>query len=221
MISIEEFNKLKQANHILNRGTKKLGVKPMYIEQDEDFKPEKYLAEEVQRKQEAKKNNFVKEKIKQKSSNTPKPIQLQSELDKIAFKLKNEKSNFKVTNKVWVNLIYLLIGTLILGFVFLVMKPINQNKDAATKVEKITKQNSPLKTGKQLAICSGNFKRELEAKRYLNELEERLGVPLQLIKAGDLYTVQIGESYTSHDDAMIVFDELSRYSITNLSIRFL
>ena len=57
------------------------------------------------------------------------------------------------------------------------------------------------------------------AETYKKALNDKLGVPLKVVKHENSFSVQIGPAYANHDDALLVFDELSRYSVKNLSIK--
>ncbi len=110
----------------------------------------------------------------------------------------------------------LLIFVVILSAYALIFafSPFNGNVKPTKKEALETISNS-----NKLIITSGQFISEAEAKLYKAELKSRLGIPLKILKAGDAYTIQVGPSYSSHEDALIVFDELSRYSVANLSLR--
>ena len=73
--------------------------------------------------------------------------------------------------------------------------------------------------GHGMVITSGAFKTLAEAEKFRDELSEKLGVPLEILHDSKYFTVQIGPSYENHADAMVVYDELSRYSIGNLALR--
>lgn len=81
-------------------------------------------------------------------------------------------------------------------------------------------QSALANPGGSLLITSGHFISEKEARDYKAELKSRVGIDLKLLKIGDIYTVQVGPSYPTHEDALLVFDELSRYAVADLSLRF-
>jgi len=123
-------------------------------------------------------------------------------------------------------LIYVFLILIISLLAVLVFKTNNFNIiDPVTPVAKATIDPSKVLADQQslaptgLKICSGNFKTHKEAEKYRRVLSERLGVPLQTIKDGISYTVQIGPEYENHSDALVVFEELSRYAVVNLSLR--
>ena len=82
-----------------------------------------------------------------------------------------------------------------------------------TKIQKVSDQ-SPL------MILSGTFDTQRAAQAHKTKLEERLGVKLEVIKFGKKYTVRIGPSFNNHEDAMLVFNELSKYKVKDLVLSF-
>jgi hypothetical protein len=87
-----------------------------------------------------------------------------------------------------------------------------------TKLQELTKIVSSAEK-RSLIITSGSFLEQSQASSYQKALKDRLGVPLKLVKDGQTFSIQIGPAYANHDDALVVFDELSRYSVKNLSIK--
>jgi len=106
-------------------------------------------------------------------------------------------------------------------FAFKPVSTATESKQATqeeTKIQKLTKVVNSTEP-RSLIITSGDFGAKSEAEAYQEDLKAKLGVPLKLVKRGASYSVQIGPAYADHDDALIVFDELSRYSVENLSIK--
>jgi biopolymer transport protein ExbD len=124
-----------------------------------------------------------------------------------------QESDFSLLKSI--SIVSLIIFAL-LTFVF-VFKPFANSKpqDELTAITK--NSNTVLK--QKLIITSGNFVSQNSALLYQKNLKERLGVNLKLIKTDEVYSIQIGDAYANHEDALIVFDELSRYSVKNLAIK--
>lgn len=124
-----------------------------------------------------------------------------------------QESDFSLLKSI--SIVSLIIFAL-LTFVF-VFKPFANSKlqDELTAITK--NSNTVLK--QKLIITSGNFASQNSALLYQKNLKERLGVNLKLIKTDEVYSIQIGDAYANHEDALIVFDELSRYSVKNLAIK--
>jgi hypothetical protein len=199
----EEINKLKLANTILNRSTKRLGIRPLNVGEFQN----PYVAEKRQRptyKYLGKRN-----------------------IGEIAAKLKKEQEtniNFKKTTKMQ-TAIYSVLTIVVVFFLVFVFNPaeiiasfsVNSRPNPQLLVKT---DNDVSDKARELVVCSGVFNNINDANKYKSDLSERLGVPLKVLKDGSIYTVQIGPAYKSHEDAVIVFDELSRYSVSNLSLRF-
>jgi biopolymer transport protein ExbD len=124
-----------------------------------------------------------------------------------------QESDFSLLKSI--SIVTLIIFAL-LTFVF-VFKPF-ANSNSQDELPAITK-NSNTVLKQKLIITSGNFVSQNSALLYQKNLKERLGVNLKLIKTDEVYTIQIGDAYANHEDALIVFDELSRYSVKNLAIK--
>ena len=106
----------------------------------------------------------------------------------------------------------------IVYFGFLMFNP-NKSTAQLNKAEILSKE-AFAHSDKSLIITTGSFDDETSADLFKNDLSERLGVPLKTIKDKNKFIIQIGPSYENHDDAFLVFDELSQYSIGKLSVRF-
>lgn len=196
----DEINKLKLANSIINRGTRKLGVRPLNLGYFE---------------------NPYRTKAKQSTTHNlvPRP-----NINELAAKLKREQElneELKKPAKFQTAFYSMLAVVLVFSMIF-VFNPVDIiagfDKNAKPKPTPLSTIESS--SGRDLVICSGVFKSEKEANNYKKTLSERLGVPLKVLKDGSSYTLQVGPSYKNHEDALIVFDELSRYSVGNLSLRF-
>ncbi len=188
MNTVEELNRIKIANMIINRGSQRLGVKPVYV------------------------GGLINLERKNK------PV---DELKLVAQKLSQEKfakrnaKGFKFNKKylnIAVGLIVFAAIAYSLMFVFRPAAPENTGNQLASQIR------NPV-SAKGMVITSGTYKTLVEAERFQKDLSEKLGVPLKILQDGKYFTIQIGPSYESQEDAMIVFDELSRYSIANLSLR--
>ncbi len=205
MNTLEDLNRIKKANDILNKGFHKLGVKPIYVDPslqeaaktsklEYEFKPQIELLNQV--------TNRLK---KEKSS---------------AGKKKLQAKNLSIATGV-------LIASIVIYVCFYVYNPQTiveklQNVISAPNLIRDTESNTLTETStgeKNFVITSGIFKKQSQANKYRDELAIRLGVPLKVIRTENFYTIQIGPNYKEHEDVLMVFDELARYSIKNLSIK--
>lgn len=197
MITVEELQKLKLANTIIDRGSRKLGVRPLY-------------ASAVGLK---KFNNSSKTK----AQNLTNLNQVANKLSQERKSLNNRVSTFK--RKHLLNGFLVFVSLSLIYFGFLVFNP-SISSEKSAKIEEKIFADTVVDRSKPLIITTGAFTNEESAEKFKQDLSERLGVPLQIIKDKDKFIVQIGPSYQSHDDALLVFDELSQYSIGKLSLRF-
>jgi hypothetical protein len=148
-------------------------------------------------------------------------------IGEIAAKLKKEqeKNNNFNSNTRMQTAIYSILTIVIVFFLVFVFNPaeiiasFNTNSGVNNQIQ-AKEDYSTLEKTRELVVCSGVFNNINDANQYKSDLSERLGVPLKVLKDGSVYTVQIGPSYKNRDDAIIVFDELSRYSVSNLLLRF-
>jgi len=198
MISIEELEKLRIANSIIERGNKRLGLRPIYA------------------------NNIS---LKQKQNSTlAKTSRLKRlTLNQVATQLQQEKKlkNSSLSNapkKFFYNMSAVLGTFILIYFGFLMFNP-NKSTAQLNKAEILSKEAFS-HSDKALVITTGSFDDEESAENHLQSLSERLGVPLKIISDKSKFLIQIGPSYEDHDDAFLVFDELSQYSIGKLSVRF-
>lgn len=194
MITVEELQKLKLANTIIDRGSRKLGVRPLY-------------ASAVALKRFKSDTLVANKKLNQVAS------RLSLEKKSLGTRVKSLKKNQVL------NVFIACVSVTVLYFGFLVFNP-GVSNDKVEKVSQSIIDESVVDQNRALIITTGDFKSEASAEKLKNDLSERLGVPLQIIKDHGKYTVQIGPSYQSKEDALLVFDELSQYSIGKLSLRF-
>ncbi len=191
MNTIEELNQIKIANMIINRGSRRLGIKPVYVGSLINTKTNKHPNDELKViAQKLSQEKFLKRSTKK-------------------FKLKNLRVVF-----------YALLAVAVIYALVFVFKPAAVNSGTVIETQSSTDEsNAIFKKGDSMVITSGNFKTLAEAEEFKAELSEKLGVPLQILHDSKYFTVQIGPSYENHADAMIVFDELSRYSIRDLALK--
>lgn len=76
------------------------------------------------------------------------------------------------------------------------------------------------KISREIFISSGNFASEEEAKKARKQLGTRLEVPLTIIQSAHTWIIKIGPTYSNHEDALLVLDELDKYGIEDLALRF-
>ncbi len=72
---------------------------------------------------------------------------------------------------------------------------------------------------KALIISSGVYSKRSEARSMQTEIEHITGDKVRIIKNGNYYTLQIGDSFKSREDAYLVFEELIKYPLRDLAIR--
>lgn len=207
MNTLEDLNRINKANDILNKGFHKLGVKPIYVDPslqeeakpskiEDEFKPQIELLNQVTSKLKKEKTNIGKKNSKSKNLSVMTSIVIAAVLIYVCFYVYNPQTILeKVQN---------------------VITTPNLIKDPEANENLVPEQNSGEKT---FVITSGIFKKQNQANKYRDELAIRLGVPLKVIKTDSFYTIQIGPNYKEHEDVLMVFDELARYSIKNLSIK--
>ena len=198
MISLEELEKLRLANSIIERGNKRLGLRPLYA-------------------------NNIGLKQKQNSTlartNRLKRLTLNQVASQLQQEKKIRKTNFQYKNpKLVFNMSAVLGAFILIYFGFLLFNP-NKSTSQFNKAEILSKEAFS-HSDKALVITTGSFDDESAAETYKQSLSERLGVPLKIINDKNKFIIQIGPSYENHDDAFLVFDELSQYSIGKLSVRF-
>lgn len=139
---------------------------------------------------------------------------------------KNPKTEeFKVQTSLPFSKAAIYTACTIIAAVFLIFtfKPVSTAPDInkkldETKLQELTKtvnSNEP----RSLIITSGNFLKKSAAESYKKALNSKLGVPLKIVAEDNTFSVQIGPAYANHEDALLVFDELSRYSVKKLSIK--
>lgn len=207
MNTLEDLNRINKANDILNKGFHKLGVKPIYVDPslEQDLKSTKI---EYEFKPQIELLNQVTSRLKKEKTS--------------ASKKRSRSNNLSI-------LLGVIIATILIYICFYVYNPQtiieklqnvittpNSIKEKDVEPESISQTGS---AGKSFVITSGIFKKLNQANKYRDELAIRLGVPLKVIKAENFYTIQIGPNYKEHEDVLMVFDELARYSIKNLSIK--
>jgi hypothetical protein len=198
MISIEELEKLRIANSIIERGNKRLGLRPIYANNISLVEKKNTTLARTQRLKRLTLNQVAS--------------QLQQEK-----KLKQTASNYQ-PKKLFYKMSAVLGTFIIVYFGFLLFNP-SKSTAQLNKAEIVSKE-AFLQSDKPLVITTGSFDDKTEAENHMQSLSERLGVPLKILSEKNKFMIQIGPSYENHDDAFLVFDELSQYSIGKLSVRF-
>lgn len=111
-----------------------------------------------------------------------------------------------------------IIIMLALGYSLFAIVTHTDSNTKPTRLSEIKARNIP-KAARALVISSGDFKNLETAEKYKDRLAKKLGIEMKVLKDHNRYTVQIGPSYSNKEDAIVVFDELSRYSVKDLSLR--
>ncbi len=194
MNTAEKLNKIKIANMIINRGSRRLGVKPVYI------------------------GGLINSQLNKQPNDELKIVAQKLSQEKF-LKRNSKKSKLKNLRVI----LYALVAVGIIYALMFVFKPaaVNSGMTAETQSNSRIDETSTgiFKQTHGIVITTGNFLTLAEAEKFKQELSEKLGVPLEILHDSKYFTVQIGPSYENRADALIVFDELSRYSIGNLMLR--
>ena len=209
------LEKLREANRLLNKKNQQLGLKQMKIAQD--FQA---VTAELKAESEPKPETKNLEELK---------IPSEESLEKTTATLKtNEKKPFSF---------FALIGLISSIAILLVFAIYWLNPQMLSKKLNIISKNIELKLNKKnefgvinglglankpVLIAAGTYSsldEAIEAKRKLAKLT---GDALKIIKSkkARTYSIQIGPRYTDYEDTMIVFEELVKYRIEDLSVRF-
>lgn len=127
---------------------------------------------------------------------------------------------------------FLVIIALVFVFIIINIGPKDSSKEkkkmkiSFAKNEKVEKKgplkiisvNNPTKT-KPYIITSGVYTSKDLAKEAKRLLADVTDVPLKIKQLDSYFTVQIGSAYKDFDNAVIVYRELSKYSIKDLAIK--
>lgn len=181
---VQELNRIKAANDIINKDSERLGLRTMQSAQIKVAPVPKAQP------------SLVEESLAQ-------PL------------AEPETRDFKI-NLGQMMIVAGIVVSIIFAyalFYFVKNQDSKPSRLSARKFERARK-NQP-----ELVISSGNFGNADEAKKYMDRLSRKLGVELKILKNGSQYSIQIGPSYPSKEDAIVVFDELSRYSVRDLSLK--
>jgi hypothetical protein len=187
VLTFNELKRLSEANKIINRSSKRLGIKPLMI-------------------------NDLKEELK----NTAR------ELRKDFVRESKNKSKNSSSNKASFFLIVFLLGLFLFGFYFFQSRSSTdfdktKLQDPLSKVQ----ANFNFEKDSELLITKGMYKNRIDAEKSKRYLERRIGGELKVINTGNYFTVQLGPNYKNPEDAFIVFDELTKYGLKELSINTL
>ena len=195
MNTIDELNRIKIANLIINRSSQRLGIKPVYVGSLIDTKVKAKPADDLK---------IIAQKLSQEKFEKRKSKRFSLK----SFKLRNLQVPF-----------FIFLGVAIVYSLVFVFKPATVQSETQSSTEEESTSIFKSDRSNSVVITSGAFKTLAEAEELRDTLSEKLGVPLEILHDSKYFTVQIGPSYEDHADAMLVFDELSRYSIKNLSLR--
>ncbi|MCE2928809.1 MAG: SPOR domain-containing protein [Candidatus Caenarcaniphilales bacterium] len=202
--TLEELNRLKLANTIINRGVSKIGVRPLYIGKIQQFtSPET--------KQKIEKIREIADKLREEKSKL--------EIQKPILKTK-EQAKRKLNPRakiVYLVLIFLVSSFAVYQLFFAKPKTVLPAEEQQSQGS-IVRSASTDSVTKNFFISSGSYQSEAGAQAAFKELTEMLGVELAVVQMGQTWTVRIGPEYGSQEDAMTVLDELARYGIMDLAI---
>lgn len=195
MNTLDELNRIKLANTIINRASNRLGVRPLYV------------GEMIQAERKARNADMqiVAAKLSQEKL------------------LRKQKTFQKLLPKKPITMLLSVAVFAALYFLIFVFNGSGSKPLVKTaKAIESSQQKSSIfdNSSKSMIITSGIFKNLDEAKNYQQELSKRLGMDLKILHDGSYYTVQIGPNYDNREDAMLVYDEISRFSVPNLALRY-
>lgn len=187
-LTLNELKRLGTANKILNRSSKRLGIKPLMI-------------------------NDIREELKKTASEVRKEV------------IKERKEESKKPNNASLFPLIILFSLLLLvgGFYLFKIQSKTAFDDTLPSKNTIVKLNDnfDLEKDPELIITKGSYANRTEAEKAKRYLERRIGGDLKVINTGNFFTVQLGPNYINHEDAFIVFDELAKYGLKDLSINSL
>ncbi len=225
MLNQDKLNTLNEANKLLNQKHAKLGIKPMMLSgtSSEAFRAalerkliQKALNANSSAREETQLPQFepriighANESGYQAAIETP--SQAANSMSKTVTSFQTSRETKAKTNFLpWI------FALVLLGIVFLVGYIWWTNSlggDKGYNTITISSEN------RSLAICTGLYSKRSEAQAHKEAVERITGDTVRIIKTGKSYTLQIGESYKRPEDAYLVFDELLKYPLKDLSIQ--
>jgi hypothetical protein len=212
MLSQDKLNTLNQANTLLNQKHAKLGLKPMLVN---GTSPEMFRAA-LERKLS---DRVIASNVSAREEISPRILQVADDYKQVIDEVKAEPV-YKIPNKKTYSSKpdYLFFFT---GLVLIVGLLIFAYNWWATSLESPMTSNTIVVTSsdRPLAISSGIFTKRSEARAMQTEVERITGDKVRIIKSNGYYTLQIGDSYKSREDAYLLFEELIKYPLRDLAIR--
>jgi hypothetical protein len=194
MTTAQELQRLAKANEIINRSHKRLGIKPLFIS---DLKA---IAEDM------------------KTEPAQGPVSLVPEKMSWIF---SDKAILSVAAIFALLSIMLVISSLdqeSSGNVATFFRD-NSGPSLVNIKKKASLAGVLSPKDKSVIISKGTYNDIKDAQEAKSKLFELTGTDIKIIKENNFYTLQIGPEYKNHDDALVVFDELSKYSLADLAIR--
>ena len=210
MLSPEKLNTLNQANTLLNQKHAKLGLKPMLVN---STSPEIFRAA-LERKLS---DRVIASNINAREEISPRILQVADDYKQVIVEVKVEPKFIHKINRstkpdylFFFTGVVLIVGLLIFAYNWW-----------ATSLESPVTSNTIVVTSsdRPLAISSGVFTKRSEARAMQTEVERITGDKVRIIKSNGYYTLQIGDSYKSREDAYLLFEELIKYPLRDLALR--
>lgn len=205
MLSQDKLQTLNQANELLNQKHAKLGLKPMMVS---GTSPAMFRAALERRltQQVVETNKVVREEP------SPRIIQIADDYQQTISAIKQPMP--KPVKTSYLGLI--IVATIIIAAIVLVY-----SFWAGSKASSVTNSDTIVVSSENrpLIISSGLFAKRADAKAMQAEVERITGDKVRIIKHGPYFTLQIGDSYKSREDAFLVFEELIKYPLRDLALR--
>lgn len=135
---------------------------------------------------------------------------------------KKDKVNTKAIGRL---IIFSVITLIIIAISVFFFKNYQSGNNIEKIIEKATSSKQPFshtkfeRKEKPALITSGVFQIKAEAEIAKKELSKLAGNALKVVKIDDYYTIRIGPRYNNYENALLVFTELQKYPIKDISIK--
>ncbi len=215
MLSPEKLDTLNQANTLLNHRHAKLGLKPMLTTgtSPEKFRAalERKLSSRVLASNVSAREEEINPRIVQLADDYKQVIDEIKAEPKVIHQIPSKKTySSKPDYLFFFTGIILVIGLLIFAYNWWAR---SLESPVISNTIVVSSNDRPL------AVSSGVFTKRSEAQAMQTEVERITGDKVRIIKTGNYYTLQIGDSYKSREDAYSLFEELIKYPLRDLAIR--
>ncbi len=224
----EELKKLQDANKILNERYSDLGLKPLDFPLPnpdqaplDEFLNDDYVIDDIHPDF----HNIPQEEANEIESLLLDEALVNEVIDdyEIEGSQEDEAPRFVLVKR------FVLPVLILAGIIFIISSELRESLFKTEELKEEVTYAKPVKrknmvqvisvNDRPYIISSGSYKTREEAKSAKNELAKIAGTSLRLKFLKDYYTVQIGPAYKEFDNAVLVYKELSKYPIKDLSIR--